>query len=116
MVSGLRRGDIYMEDLGSIVGSRPAKRRPVLVIQSDYLNRSLLKTVLVASLTSQAHVSAHPGNVFIPRDMSGLPKDSVVSMTSLSTINKADLGEPVGRVPEYLMKEIDAGIRLVLDL
>ena len=116
MVSTIRRGDICMQDLGQVVGSRPAKHRPVVVIQSDYLNKSLIKTVVVATVTSQTRLSGYPGNVFIPREAGDLPKNSVVNVTSLTTLDKSELGEPVGRVPEYLMDEVDAGIRLVLDL
>lgn len=116
MVSTIRRGDIYMQDLGQAVGSRPAKHRPVVVIQSDYLNRSLINSVVVATVTSQTRLSVYPGNVLVPRETADLPKNSVVNVTSLTTLDKSELGELIGQVPEYLMEEVDAGIRLVLDL
>lgn len=116
MVSGLRRGDVCMQDLGTVVGSRPAKRRPVVVIQSNRLNGSLIETVVVATVTSQTKLSTYPGNVFVGKEASGLPLNSVVNVTSLSTLNKDEMSEPIGRVPDYLMVEVDAGIRLILDL
>ena len=50
----MRRSEIYWADLGTASGSRPAKRRPVLVIQSDLYNDSRLARVLVAAITSMA--------------------------------------------------------------
>jgi mRNA interferase MazF len=57
-----------------------------------------------------------PGNVFLPAVASGLPKDSVLNVTALVTIDKADLDQPVGRLPRSLMIEIDRGLRRVLGL
>jgi mRNA interferase MazF len=110
------RGDVCWADLGEPKGSRPAKRRPVLVIQADPYNDSKLSTTLVAVITSNTALAAMPGNVFLPAVASGLPKDSVLSVTALVTIDKADLDQPVGRLPRSLMTEIDRGLRRVLGL
>jgi mRNA interferase MazF len=110
------RGDVCWADLGEPKGSRPAKRRPVLVIQADSYNASRLATTLVAVITSNTALSTMPGNVFLPAVASGLPKDSVLNVTALVTIDKGDLGQPVGALPAALMAEIDRGLRRVLDL
>jgi mRNA interferase MazF len=110
------RGDVCWADLGEPQGSKPAKRRPVLVIQADPYNASRLNTTLVAVITSNTALAAMPGNVFLPAVASGLPKDSVLSVTALATIDKADLDPPVGRLPTSLMTEIDRGLRRVLGL
>lgn len=110
------RGDICWADLGEPTGSRPAKRRPVLVIQADAYNASKLTTTLVAVITSNTALAAMPGNVFLPAVASGLPKDSVLNVTALVTIDKADLDPPVSRLPVALMTEIDRGLRRVLGL
>lgn len=110
------RGEIYWADLGEAHGSRPAKRRPVVVIQSDDYNLSRLATVLVTVLTSNTALAAMPGNVFCPAAATGLPKDSVVNITALVTLDKSDLGTPVGRVPGHLMDDVDRGLRRVLSV
>jgi mRNA interferase MazF len=110
------RGDVCWAGPGEPKGSRPANRRPVLVIQADPYNDSKLSTALVAVITSNTGLAAMPGNVFLPAVASGLPKDSVLNVTALVTIDKADLGQPVGRLPSYLMTEIDRGLRRVLGL
>ena len=111
-----RRGDVCWADLGEPKGSRPAKRRPVLVIQADPYNASKLSTTLVGVITSNTGLAAMPGNVFLPAVASGLPKDSVLNVTALVTIGQADLGQPVGKIPSSLMTEIDRGLRRVLGL
>lgn len=110
------RGAVYWAELGPAIGSRPAKRRPVLVIQSDAYNESRLATVLVAVITSNTVLATMPGNVFLPSASTGLPRDSVVNVTAVVTLNKSDLGDYSGQVPNSLLDEVDRGLRRILDL
>jgi mRNA interferase MazF len=112
----IHRSGIYRADLGAVSGSRPAKRRPVLVIQSHPYNASRLATVLAAVITSNTALATMPGNVFLPASATGLPRDSVVNVTALVTLNKSDLTDKVGQVPVSLMHEVDRGLRRVLAL
>lgn len=112
----IRRSEVYWADLGEVSGSRPAKRRPVLVIQSDPYNDSRLATVLVAVVTSNTALAAMPGNVFLPAAVTGLPRDSVVNVTGLVTLNKADLTDRVGQLPPGLMHDVARGLRGILGL
>jgi len=110
----IRRGDVYWVDLGEPVGSRPAKRRPVLVVQAGSYNDSRLATVIAAVLTSNTALAALPGNVFLPAAATGLPKDSVVNVTALVTLNKNEIEGPVGSLPDGLLREVNHGLRKVL--
>lgn len=110
------RGEIHWADLGAVGGSRPAKRRPVLVVQSDPYNHSRLATVMAAVVTSNTALATMPGNVFLPSAATGLPRDSVVNVTALVTLNKTDLTDCVGELPLSLMQEVDRGLRRALAL
>ena len=110
------RGAVHWLDLGEPVGSRPGKRRPVLVVQADAYNESRLATVVVAALTSNTALAAMPGNVFLPAGATGLRRDSVVNVTAIVTVDKSELGKAAGVVPASLMREVDAGLRRVLSL
>jgi mRNA interferase MazF len=57
-----------------------------------------------------------PGNVFLPATSSGLPKDSVVNVTALVTLDKTDLDTEAGQLPAALMSEVDRGLRRILGL
>lgn len=112
----MRRAQIYWADLGPGLGSAPAKRRPVLVVQSQPYNDSQLATVLAAVITSNTRLAVMPGNVFLPASVTGLPRDSVVNVTALVTLNKSDLSEVAGQVPASMMRDVDQGLRRVLAL
>ena len=112
----IERGEIHWIDLGAPSGSRPAKRRPVLVVQSDPYNGSRLATVVAVVITSNTALAAMPGNVFVPATATGLPRDSVVNVTALVKLNKADLTDRAGRLSLDLMNDVDRGLRRVLAL
>lgn len=112
----IQRGQLHWVDLGPAVASRPAKRRPVLVIQGDAFTASRLATVTVAVVTSKTALAAMPGNVFLPAVVTGLPRDSVVNVTALVTVSRDELSEPVGAVPVGLMNDVDRGLGRVLGL
>lgn len=85
----------------------------MLVVSSDQFNETRIATVVVAMITSNLGLERMPGNVLITRTASGLPKESVVNVSALATLNKSDLWQRVGLLPFDLMSEIDAGLRLV---
>ena len=111
----VQRREVWWADLEEPRGSEPGFRRPILIVQSDGFNRSRLRTVLGAVLTSNTRLLDAPGNVLLPARTTGLPRDSVVNVTQIVTLDEDYLTERVGRLPPKLMARVDAGLRLVLD-
>lgn len=112
----MERGDIYWVDLPIPRGSEPGYRRPMLVVQSTFLNRSRLPTVMVCPLTANLKQAAFPGNVLIKAKESGLGKDSVVVVHQVMTINRDDLGEQAGSIPGHVMLAVNEGLGGSLEL
>ena len=78
------------------------------------MNASRIATTIVAVITSNTALASVGGNVCISAASSGLSKDSVINVSQLLTVNKTDLDETVGQIPDHLMDEVDLGLRLVL--
>jgi len=112
----IERGEIWWASLPEPTGSEPGFRRPVLVVQADAFNRSRVQTVVAVVLTSNLRLLDAPGNVLVPADASGLPKDSVANVSQVVTIDRDFLSERGGRLRGRTMDAVDAGLRLVLDL
>jgi len=112
----IRRGEIWQAELPEPSGSGPGYRRPVVILQSDDFNRSRISTVIAVVLTSNIRLSAAPGNVFLPRELTDLSKDSVANISQVITIDKCMLSEHIGFLPQHLMRQIEAGLRLILAL
>lgn len=112
----MRRGEIWWADLPPPTGSGPGDRRPLLIVQADAFNASALGTIVAVILTSTLRLAELPGNTLLPRDTTGLPKDSVANATQVVTLDRSLFTEPAGRLPRPLMHRVDAGLRLVLGL
>lgn len=112
----IRRGEVWWGELGEPTGSEPGFRRPVVVVQADAFNRSRIQTVVCAVLTSDLRLADAPGNVLLSKRESRLPKDAVVNVSQIVTIDRSALAELVGQLPARVCDRIDDGLRLVLEL
>jgi len=112
----MQRGEIWWATLRPPTGSEPGQRRPVLIIQSDDFNLSRINTVVVAILTSNLRLEAAPGNVFLTKRRTKLPKDSVANVSQVVTLDKSFLTKRISRLSTDKMKQVDDGLRLVLNL
>jgi mRNA interferase MazF len=112
----IERGQVWWADLGEPEGSEPAYTRPVVVVQSDAFNRSRLRTVVAVVLSTNVRLLDAPGNVLLPAKATGLPRDSVANVSQVITIDRDFLMELAGRVRGQFLKDVENGLRLVLDL
>jgi mRNA interferase MazF len=112
----IARGELWWADLGLPRGSAPALRRPVLIVSADQYNRSKLRTTTVVVLTTTTQLAGLPGNVTVPSDVSGLPNDSVVNVTQVATVDRDALEERIGALPDWLVTQVDAGLKRALGL
>jgi mRNA interferase MazF len=112
----VERGQVWWADLGEPRGSEPGFRRPLLIVQDDAFNRSRLRTVIAVVLTSNLRLLDAPGNVLIPAEAAGLPKDSVANVSQVITVDRDVLDEPTGRLRGEVLKDVDNGLRLALGL
>ncbi|MBI4911076.1 MAG: type II toxin-antitoxin system PemK/MazF family toxin [Acidobacteria bacterium] len=112
----IHRGEIWWADLPEPRRSEPGYRRPVLVIQSEPFNRSLIRTIVVAVISSNLDLVDAPGNVFLPTRASSLPRDSVVNVSQILTLDREFLSECVSSVPSKVLHAVDSGLRQVLGL
>jgi mRNA interferase MazF len=85
-------------------------------VQSNEFNESAIRTSICAAMTSNMRLAGAPGNVRVTRRASGLSRESVVNVSQLITLDKQRLTEKVGRLPAASLRDVEAGIRLVLAL
>ncbi len=110
------RGEIWWASLPVPIASEPGYRRPLLIIQSNDFNQSRISSVIAVVITSNLRLADAPGNVLLSKKESNLPKKSVVNVSQLIIVDKSFFTEKVGSIDASIMKEVEAGIRLVLSL
>lgn len=111
----VKRGDIFYADLSPVIGSEQGGVRPVLVIQNDIGNK-YSPTIIVAAITSQINKAKLPTHIEITAPEYGLPKDSVVLLEQIRTIDKKRLREKIGRFNDEMMREVDDALKISIGL
>ena len=110
----IAQGEVWWADLAEPIGSAPGYRRPVIVLQSDPLNRSQIATVVCVVLTSSLRCSIAPGNVLLTAKHTGLDRDSVANVSQLVTVDKRQLTEQAGKVARKQMEGVFSGFDLLI--
>jgi mRNA interferase MazF len=105
----IQQGDIYWVEYG--YGSA----RPYVVIQNDRVNRGAINSVITCELTSNLKSANYPGNVLLYPGEANMPKSSVVNVSQVHTINKDLLGDLIGTLPLPRVRQILAGLWLLLE-
>ena len=92
----VQQGDIFWIELDAPSGSNPGYSHPHVVVQNNVFNRSRINTVVVCALTSNLRRAGAPGNVLLDPGEANLPKQSVVLVSQLFTVDRSQLGELIG--------------------
>ena len=111
----VHRGDIFIADLNPVVGSEQGGVRPVLIVQNDTGNRHS-PTVIAAAITSQTGKARLPTHISVAPLSCGLPKESVILLEQVRTLDKRRLREKMGRLDDGVMKKVDTAIAVSLGL
>jgi mRNA interferase MazF len=114
MMKEIKRGDIFWVNWNPSRGSEQSGRRPALVIQNDTGNRTS-PTVIVAACTTSLGKS-YPFLISITADESGLPKDSVINVSHIMTIDKNRLEDKCGRLNREKMDKVDMALKMSLGI
>ena len=105
------RGDVFWIGPDDSRGPVPSYSHPHVVVQDDVFNHSRITTVVVCALTSNLHRASEPGNVLLEVGEGNLPKQSVVVVSQISSVDKARLGERIGSLSDARVEQILAGLR-----
>ncbi|MEZ4867230.1 MAG: type II toxin-antitoxin system PemK/MazF family toxin [Caldilineaceae bacterium] len=107
----IKQGDLYW-----LRSDRPGEPdtgylHPHVVIQDDLINRSRVTTVVVCALTSNLKRANEPGNVLLDLGEANLPKQSVVVVAQVESVDRTQLGEYIGTLSQQRIEQIFAGMR-----
>jgi mRNA interferase MazF len=106
----VRQGDVFWVRAEVLRPSVPGPAHPHVVIQADVLNRARIATVVVCALTSNLKRAEEPGNVLLEAGEGSLPRQSVAIVSQVSTVDKSELGEHIGRLSTERVEQILSGL------
>ncbi len=108
------QGEIWWADLPDPTGSGPGFRRPIVVVQSDALNRSAIGTVVCVPLTANLKWAPAPGNVLLSERATGLRYESVANASQIVSLDKRLLTDRVSKLPQRSLQLVLLGVGVIL--
>ena len=111
----VEQGDIFWVDMEDPSGSEPGGRRPYVVVQNNLYNFSRISTVVACAITGNLRRESAPGNVLLNRGEGNLPRQSVVNISQVITLDKQVLSERIGTLSSRRIQEIISGLQLLLE-
>ena len=111
----IQQGDIFWIELDEPSCSDPGYTHPHVVVQNNVFNRSRINRVIVCALSSNLKRGAAPGHVLLEPGEANLPRQSVVIVFQLFTVDKSYLGDLIGTLSKIRVRQILDGIDLILE-
>ncbi|MBR7110445.1 MAG: type II toxin-antitoxin system PemK/MazF family toxin [Clostridia bacterium] len=112
MINLIKRGELYYADLSPVVGSEQGGVRPVLIVQNNVGNK-YSPTIIAAAITSKLDKAKLPTHILLGGEC-GLPKNSIVLLEQLRTLDKQRLREKIGEAGEEVMQSVNQGLLISL--
>ena len=112
----MTRGELWWADFGVPFGSEPGYRRPVIILQNDFFNKSNINTTIVIPLTTNMLLAEAPGNMLLRKTESKLKKDSVITISQIEVIDRRRLIEKITKIEKALLEKIENNMMFVLGI
>ena len=110
-----RRYDVWIADLNPQIGTEPGKVRPVVIIQTDFLNNTHFSTI-VCPVTTQVVAESKLLRVHLKKGEAGLKADSDVLVDQVRAIDNKRFIKRVGSLVKQQRRLLDENLKIVLDL
>lgn len=109
------RGEIWNSDLDPVRGREQAGKRPVLVVSTDHFNHGRSQLVIVLPITSKE--KGIPTHVEVTANrQTGLRVKSFVMCEAIRCVSRERLSKYVGKVEASTLAEVEARLKLLLNL
>lgn len=111
----IKRGEIFLASLDPVIGHEIAKTRPVIVVSNDIGNKHS-GTVTIIPVTSKNLTKIYPFEIYLPKKITRLKKNSKGKADQIRTLDKARLIKPLGRLNSELENNMNRAIKIHLNL
>jgi mRNA interferase MazF len=112
----IQQFEIWIADLNPQIGTEPGKTRPVLVIQTDLLNKALHPSTIVCPITTNVRQESEILRVHLKKGVANLHESCDIMVDQMRAIDNNRFIQKVGDLPKSLVDKVKENIGIVLDL
>lgn len=110
----LKKYDIWIADLNPQIGTEPGKVRPVIIIQSDFLN-NLHPSTIICPISTNVNPLSKILRIGLS-NISGLTKSSDILLDQIRSIDNKRFIKRIGTISSTLKIRLNTNLKIILDL
>ncbi len=112
----VKQFEIWIADLNPQIGTEAGKKRPVLVVQTNLLNKIPHPSTLVCPITTNVQKEAEILRVHLKKGMANLHENCDIMIDQLRAIDNKRFVNKVGDLPKNLIEKVKENISILIDL
>lgn len=111
----IKQFEIWLANLEPRFGTEAGKTRPVLIVQTDLLNKTHFST-LVCPITTNVQLESEILRVHIKKGIAKVKEDCDIMIDQIRAIDNKRLIKKTGELPKELQEKVRENIRIVFNL
>lgn len=115
MIRKAKKFEVWLANLDPRFGTEAGKTRPVLIVQTDLLNK-VHPSTLICPITTNVQLSSKILRVHLKKGTARVKLDCDVMIDQLRAIDNKRLMKKIGKVPEDIRNKINKNLKIVLNL
>jgi len=112
----VKRFEIWLADLNPQIGTEPGKTRPVIVVQTNLLNKIPHPSTIICPLTTNIQKESEILRVHIKKGIANLNENCDLMIDQVRAIDNKRLIKKLGELPENLATRVKENLAIILDL
>jgi len=112
----IKQYEIWIADLNPQIGTEPGKTRPVLIVQTNLLNKVSHPSTIICPITTNVNKDSEILRVHLESGQSKLQQDSDILIDQIRAIDNKRLVKKIGALPNSTRKVVKENISIILDL
>ncbi len=110
-----KKFEIWLANLDPRFGTEAGKTRPVLIVQTDFLNK-VHPSTLICPITSNVRIESQILRVNVRKGTAKVKDDCDIMIDQLRAIDNRRLIRKVGDIPKDIAEKVKENLRIILDL
>ena len=116
LIMSIKQYEIWIADLNPQIGTEPGKTRPVLVVQTDLLNKIPHPSTIICPITTNIKKDSDILRIHLKKGMANVNQDCDIMIDQIRAIDNKRLVKKIGNLPTNLIDLVKENIMIIIDL
>lgn len=112
----VKQFEIWIADLNPQIGTEPGKTRPVLILQTNLLNRIPHPSTIVCPITTNVEKESEILRVHLKKGTANMHENCDIMIDQIRAIDNKRLIKKIGDLPDSIIDKVKENLSIVLDL